>query len=57
MERLNVEHILAEIDAALERPPVTIEEALQEAVEAGRMDIKTAEECLEAYLRSFHNKD
>lgn len=33
---------------------ITIESALEEAVAAGRMDIKEAEECREAYYRTFH---
>lgn len=56
MEHLNIEHIIAEIDAALERPPVTVEQALHEAVEAGRMTIAEASECLEAYNRAFHKE-
>lgn len=45
--------ILRKIDEELERPPISIEEALQEAVRAGRMSIKECEECLEAYHRTL----
>lgn len=52
-EHLNIDNIIAEIDAQLARPPVSVEDALQEAVIAGRMTISEATECLEAYQHSY----
>lgn len=43
------------IDKGIEEAEnITIEDALYEAVKAGRMTIKDCEECLEAYYRCFH---
>lgn len=44
------------IDKGIEEAQnITIEEALQEAVKAGRMSIKECEECLEAYRKAFNS--
>lgn len=48
---------IAAIDAELNRPPVSIEVALQEAVTRGTMTSAESQECLEAYLRAFHKDD
>ncbi len=53
MKNENIEHIISEIDEALDRPPISVEEALQEAVKAGRMTLEESSECLECYLRAF----
>ena len=46
------------IDNGLEdAASVTIEQGLERAIERGDMSIKEAEECLEAYRRTFHGGD
>lgn len=45
------------IDRVLAEPPVSIEEALRHAVARGRMSKDEAEECLEAYERTFINQE
>jgi len=56
-EHDHAKEALEAIDRELERPPVTIEEALQEAVAAGRMTQEEAAECLEAYLGAFLKRE
>lgn len=45
------------IDRRLAEPPVSIDEALDYAIENGSMSIKEAEQCREAYWRSFHDRE
>lgn len=46
--------IITEIDKVLEDPPPSIEDSLIQAVVAHRMTPEEANECLEAYNRTFH---
>lgn len=45
------------IDHVLAEPPITLEDALHEAVQAGRMTVDEAAECLDAYMHAFHPED
>ncbi len=54
MEHHNhIDEAIADIDKCLEAPPITIDESLDQAIANGRMTIKEAEECREAYHRCF----
>lgn len=59
MER-RVDHAQEAIDAidrVLDCPPPSIQDSLADAVRNGRMTIKEAGECLEAYIRCFHREE
>ena len=45
------------IDRCLQRPPITIEDSLIEAMEQGRMSPAEAEECFLAYQKALHQGD
>lgn len=45
------------VEHLLESVPLTIEAALDFAISEGRMTIGQAEECAEAYRRTFHGAD
>lgn len=53
MEQQRHDEILEKIDDTLDSPPVSMEEALNYAVENGHMTIRESEQCLEAYQRAF----
>lgn len=50
MEVSRIDQAIEAINRALDAPPPTIQEAVAQAVTAGRMTIKEAQECVEAYL-------
>ena len=50
-----ISETIAEIDAVLERPPISIQDAINEAIDKKRMTLEEGMECLEAYERSFHD--
>lgn len=55
MGESNADRAIRAIDEGIEEAAnITIEQALQHAIDAGRMSIKDAEECLEAYNRAFN---
>lgn len=55
MERHDhAQEALDAIDRELARPPISVEDAVLEAVQNGRMTIDEANECIEAYQRTFH---
>lgn len=53
MENPRVDRIIAEIDGALDSPPVDLQTALAGAVRRGDMTIKEAEQCLQAYKQGY----
>lgn len=56
--RNQAELAILAIDNGLEEAAsITIEQSLQRAIERGDMSIKEAEDCLEAYRRTFHGPD
>lgn len=53
----HIRDAIEEIDRCLERPPITIEESLVQAVQRGTMTEAEATECLDAYERALHSNE
>lgn len=57
MQRDRISETIEAIDRALEQPPVSIEEALYDAVQKNRMTAEEADQCYAAYMRTFNASD
>lgn len=53
MDKRKQEELFRHIDEAVSSPPPCMEDAINEAIEKGRMTLQEGMDCLAAYTRTF----